>query len=72
MCNKTGMRVMQFGIPGYLCSDENCSVVWGSFTWLWLVLPFNGWFITYEKGGYWRALWHFLRGDHSGDEYDGF
>lgn len=50
-------RVIYMGLPLYLCDCDN--VVYGFWSWLFGLLPFNGEFMVYECS-YWRALWYWL------------
>jgi len=55
------LRAIFAGFPMWLCDDEFCSVVDGTWSWVTQVLPFNGWFMVYE-GPYVLALWIWLFG----------
>lgn len=71
-CDGSAMNVMYAGLPMRLCADEACGCLWGFWSWLlaWEILPFNGAFVRYPRGRYWRALWSLLRGEclRDGDE----
>jgi hypothetical protein len=74
--NTMPTAVLYAGIPGRLCqaSVHEYPVIMGLLGQLFVWgLPYNGVLIEYTRGYYWRALWHFLRGDHSqsDDDYDG-
>lgn len=58
-CEGEFQRVMYMGFPGKLCQDPECRTLVGPAMWATSIF-FNGWFVTYEKGGYWRALWGWL------------
>lgn len=64
-CNSTGWRVLYAGIPLRLCPDPDCCCVWGFWSWLFFLLPFNGMFFVCRPGpfSYLRALWAWLRGE---------
>lgn len=61
----TGRKVFYAGIPAKLCTEDDCGTIWGPFSFLLLIIPFNGWFLDYTDGNYFGALWHFLKGDFS-------
>jgi hypothetical protein len=60
LCGAQGFKVLYAGIPMRLCEDTECAAVWGGGAWLMAWLPFNGWFVRYER--YWPALWALMRG----------
>ena len=64
-CDGVAERVLYAGLPGWLCLE--CSTAFGGLSYLWTFLPFTGAFLV-VKDGYWRTLWHFLRGDFGDDE----
>ena len=67
VCGNGAMKVIYFGLPGRLCEDIGC----GSLTGLASYVPESvqqfasgedGFcFMSYE-GGYWPALWQWLKG----------
>lgn len=60
-CDHKAVKVIYAGFPMKLCEDQNCSTLWG----FWSFIPglyFNGMFIEYE-GSYLGGLWYFLFGD---------
>lgn len=59
ICSQPSIRVIYMGFPLLLCSDEECSCLFGWWMWLMDHVPYNGWFMTYE-GSYWPALWAWL------------
>lgn len=65
ICGREGLKVIHFGFPMHLCPDEECSCLWGFWSWVASVW-WDGYFLTYT-GGYWRTLWRFLKGDFGND-----
>lgn len=59
LCGARAHKVICAGIPLKLCSNEDCNCVWGFWSWIFDLLPFNGYFMIYRKG-YLDALWHWL------------
>jgi len=49
-----------------LCKNENCSCIWGFWSWWLNIVPFTGWLIKYESS-YWSALWFYLFGNVEGE-----
>ena len=66
LCNTNCMKVIYYGLPHYLCIDDNCNCLFGVWSNITQHLPFNGVLMKYE-GSYWTALWHWLLG--SVEEY---
>ena len=62
LCGKQSFRALYYGGRVWLCEDEDCSCMHGWWADLVAPLPFNGMFLRYPKGGYWRALWWWLKG----------
>ena len=60
-CKEAGIAVIYAGFPMKLCSGDECSTLWGFWSWL-PRLWFNGVFMRYD-GWYVPALWHWLSGD---------
>lgn len=60
--NDTNLRVIYAGFPMWLCFSEDCRCVHGFWTFILLLLPFNGVFFAYnhEKMAYPVALYHWL------------
>lgn len=62
-CKKKATKVIYMGLPMRLCDDtENCSTLFGFWSFIVLITPFNGVFLTYT-GSYWSALKIFIKGD---------
>jgi len=61
-CGKAGQKVLYMGIPAQFCVDQECSTLWGFWSFLITLVPFNGWFFCYN-GNYFCALWHWLFDD---------
>jgi hypothetical protein len=59
-CQTQAARVVYYGLPHFLCQDEECSTLFGFWSNVTEHLPFNGMFYAYEEGHYFTALWHFL------------
>jgi len=59
VCRCSGDKVLYAGIPLRLCVNEKCNNIWGLWSFLMLVVPFNGYFLVYE-GNYFIALWDWL------------
>lgn len=57
-CKAEATKVIYFGMPMYLCSEEYCNTVWGFWSWI-PAMRFNGAFMEYA-GSYWLALWTWL------------
>ncbi len=60
-CKSKGTKALYAGIPVKICTNDigECYLVWGFFSPLLTIIPFNGWFFTYE-GNYFAALWEWL------------
>lgn len=54
-CGQEAEKVIYAGIPANLCITPVCSTLWGFFSGLIVLLPFNGMFFVYE-GNYFLAL----------------
>lgn len=65
-CGGPWSRRMNYGVPARMCDDPGCSAVWGLWSRIWTWLPWTGWTIRYDEGGYLRALWGFIRGGYTG------
>jgi hypothetical protein len=59
LCGSSHEKVIYAGLPLKLCVKKDCNCVWGFWSRLFYLLPFNGVFMKYH-GSYWRALWHWL------------
>ena len=67
LCSRPGEKVIYAGFPMKLCTDNECRCLWG----FWSFIPhvsFNGFFFTYE-GSYLPALWTWLTGDITDDDF---
>jgi|GEM_PF-3495887 len=60
-CGAKGIKVIYAAIPAKFCTNMECNTLWGRFSFLITLLPFNGWFFVYE-GNYFRALFSWLFG----------
>jgi hypothetical protein len=61
------MKVIYMGLPLRLCSDDLCNCVFGFWSWVMEVVPFNGIFMVYTSS-YLPALWHWLSATQSDDD----
>lgn len=61
-CQSEQLHVIAYGLPGRLCTNGRCCALRGPAEWVLRWAPFNGEFLVYEPGGYWRALWEWVRG----------
>jgi len=63
-CGGDSLKVIFYGMPGYLCKNEDCSCGWGFAFWVEKVLglPYNGYMMVYD-GNYFRALWDWVVGN---------
>jgi len=59
-CGVESSKVLYMGIPVRLCNDRNCNTVFGFWSWLMALVPFNGFFFVYE-GSYLKAMYDWLR-----------
>lgn len=59
LCASKSIKIIHGGLPMRLCSDEECSCLYGFWSWWTCVIPFTGYLMVYE-GGYFKALWHWL------------
>lgn len=59
LCNSDYDKVIYYGLPTKLCQNEVCSCMFGFWTIITNLLPFNGWLLIYN-GTYINALLHFL------------
>jgi len=72
MCKEPGAaRIIYMGFPMWFCEDgqmngEQCSCLWGFWSWIPDAFGFNGFLFRYE-GSYPRALFYWLFGDWSGE-----
>lgn len=64
LCSSESSKVMYAGLPMRMCTKSDCMCCFGGMAWVMEWIHFNGVFVYYT-GSYWKALWHFLRGDHS-------
>ncbi len=48
-------------LPGWFCSDEECSCAWGPCAWVAFNLGMLGPIIVHT-GSYWAVLWDYLAG----------
>lgn len=60
-CHGPATKVIYAGAPGVFCQNEECACLSGMASYVGLIY-FNGAFMSYT-GSYWRALWHFVKGD---------
>lgn len=70
LCNKDPVKVIYYGLPHYLCQDDECSCLYGFFDFITNRLPYNGWLYKYECS-YWIALFMWLfdvEDDEGGDD----
>jgi hypothetical protein len=58
-CGRRSARVLCYGFPMWICE---CEVLWGFWSWVPVLLPFNGMFLAYTPGHYFGALWRYLTG----------
>lgn len=66
VCGSEYDKIIHGGLPMKLCKNENCSCIWGFWSWWLNIVPFTGWLIKYESS-YWSALWFYLFGDVEGE-----
>ena len=58
-CGQESMKVIYYGLPMKFCSDEECNTMFGFWSFICPLLPFNGWLFVYE-GSYIYALYLWL------------
>jgi hypothetical protein len=58
-CGINADKVLYCGIPMKLSMNYNCRTLFGFWSFMVHLAPFNGMFITYT-GSYLDALWYFL------------
>lgn len=60
---ESGAKVMYMGFPMKLCYAEKCSCLWGFWSFIVMLFPWNmdgHWvFVGYER--YWPSLWYWIR-----------
>ena len=62
-CNNTDPhRVIYSGFPLWLCREDECSLVWGFWSFIFVFIPFNGWFYAYDGMNYVTAMWNWMQG----------
>lgn len=61
LCKSGPIKVIYYGLPVLLCENENCSCMFGFWSYVTDMFPFTGVMMGYE-GSYWPALWHWLFG----------
>lgn len=61
ICDKTSIKVIYYGFPVRICEDGTCSCMFGFWTNITSIFPFNGWMMEYE-GSYFKALYDWIRG----------
>lgn len=63
-CGKEAWRVLVPPFPMWLCSDDECSTVWGFWSWaLGNIVLFDGHFIVLDEGDtYLGTIWAWLTG----------
>jgi len=59
ICDSESVRVIYYGLPHWLCNDEQCSCLFGLWINVTRYLPFNGVYLQYDCG-YFEALWAWL------------
>ena len=60
LCGKDeALKVVAYALPMRLCMADGCHYLWGFWSFVFAVLPFNGHFLAYERG-YPAALWRWL------------
>lgn len=59
-CASESLKVIYYGLPHRLCSNEQCNALFGSCAALTQWLPFNGYFLAYDDG-YLSALWAWIK-----------
>lgn len=73
LCNSAEVKkVVYYGLPVKMCFAmrergrlvEPCNCMFGCWTLITNLLPFNGCVLVYE-GSYLKAMWHWLFGDES-------
>jgi len=60
LCGCESSLVIYYGLPHKLCPA--CFCLHGFWAGLTGRLPFNGMFLEYRPGRYWRALWIWIKG----------
>ena len=61
ICGKHSEKVIYYGLPHRLCNNENCNCLFGFWSGLTTLLPFNGVFMKYD-GQYFPAMLRWLFG----------
>lgn len=59
LCGSDPVKVIYYGLPMLLCTEDFCSCLYGFWSFVAEFLPFNGYFYTYE-GSYIKALYRWL------------
>jgi hypothetical protein len=72
-CEGAAYKVIFMAAPMMLCSADQCSTLFGFWSWLAAIFPIAteddygepAWaFMVYEGSGYLKALWHWLTADY--------
>jgi|TARA_Y100000310_G_C20691033_1_gene822208 hypothetical protein len=58
-CDNESNKAIYMGFPLRLCTNEDCLTLFGFWSWIMDIVPFNGWFYIYE-GNYFIALYYWL------------
>ena len=58
LCGSKLMKIIYMGLPGRLCSNEQCNCMMGLANYA-ANLLWNGYVMVYQ-GSYWAALWGWL------------
>ena len=67
ICNKDSVKVIYYGMPHLLCEDDSCNCLFGFWSNITTLLPFNGIFMQYE-GSYFIALFYWLKDGFKNEE----
>lgn len=70
-CKSSTLKVIYLGLPVRLCEDAGCSTLFGFWSGVVSLIPVPSqdglgepaWAFMVYEGGYWPALWGWLRGD---------
>ncbi len=59
LCGGDGQKVIYAGFPGRICTNEECSCLWGAAAFVSEIIGWNGVLFAYD-GSYLSALWRWL------------
>ena len=59
LCANNRMKIIYYGLPANFCENDQCNCMWGFWTNITNMLPFNGALFVYS-GNYFTALYDWM------------